>query len=79
MRSEQARATPHHLLDNLPHWGDHFVKRVNHIQVEIFVDQFEMEIVQQMGRSGTRLSQCDPFGTISHHWREQIGKVTTID
>ena len=41
-----------HLLDNL-HF-DHFVK-INLVEMDAFDEMVEMEIVQQMGRSGTRL------------------------
>jgi len=50
--ANQAYATPPHLLDNL-HF-DHFVKIIKLNQVD-FDEMVEMEIVQQMGRSGIRL------------------------
>jgi len=56
--SGSGSATPPHLLHNLPHWCEHFVESVNHrcrLKCSSKCSHQWGEIVQQMGRSGTRL------------------------
>jgi len=45
------------------------------MQVEIFVEMFEMEIVQQMGMSGTRLNETDNYSHLMHGNSQSIAIV----
>jgi len=69
MGTSQAYATPPHLLDNLPHWGDDFVKRVN-LKPKL------MRLTKWSPQWG-RLS--NKWGGMAYTWNEWHISVDTMD